>query len=95
MVTDPGLLQVIGCAHQGEPDTAVSWHLVRLITTVLYGLEGRESKEGSELDLCEPQRERKGQALDNRHKPSQLLQGAQMEYTQAVQQSQTGEPHPT
>jgi len=42
VVADPGLLQVIGCAHQREPDTALSWHLVGLVTTVLYRLEERE-----------------------------------------------------
>lgn len=67
VVTDPSFLQVIGCAHQGEPDTAVGWHLVGLITAVLYGLEGRESEERLELDFC--LWERKGQALCNTHTP--------------------------
>lgn len=51
MVADPGLLQVIGCAHQREPDTALSWHLVGLVTTVLYRLEERERGQELKLDF--------------------------------------------
>lgn len=50
VVADPGLLHVVGHAHQGEPGTAIRGHLVGLVPAVLEGLRGKQSGEGLELE---------------------------------------------
>lgn len=56
VVADPGLLHVIGHAHQGEPGTAIRGHLVGLVPAVLDGLRWGQNREG--LEPWEWQRKR-------------------------------------